>query len=586
MNYAIILVQRWDTSDSNYKINADSIPATTELGHGQTCKMDHLVNYMNFPKGTWFNGTMVLTSEQVVPELCFNAIANTYSFGGGWSPIRTCTVTAAPFYNGSATIGGVSQDYHCIDRRDGIIVDEFDVTFDIYSVFYVTSIFVCNNPGYPNLIEVNGVHLCESNPIPVCPKPEIPPEDCPSPDGTNRQTEKLFSSTDGKFGQTYSNLEQLVCTEQAQQSQTMSEPLSQPMESLAVTSSDKWKNDYDRNFQLIDTITPITAAIQMPTGMSYVFEDNGAGGWTGTEAQRASFESIVDGQSVVTGYRLILKNDTVEEYNASGYLVSIKKRNSTGVTLSYDVSSQLETITDSFNKTITLAYDGTGRVNQVTSPDNEVFRFEYDGSGNKIKTIYPDDTPADPNDNPFKQYHYEDTNFPDYLTGITDEKGIRTDTWGYDTSGRLVSESHPGGADDKTYSFNPDGTTTETNALGKETIYHFEVYDSVRKVTQVDGVATASCAAASKSKSYDPNGFLVSRTDWEGNITTYVRNSKGQETSRTEAVGTTQERTITTEWHATFSLPTKITDSVQETIFTYDVSTGVLLSKTVTATQP
>jgi uncharacterized protein RhaS with RHS repeats len=47
-----------------------------------------------------------------------------------------------------------------------------------------------------------------------------------------------------------------------------------------------------------------------------------------------------------------------------------------------------------------------------------------------------------------------------------------------------------------------------------------------------------SSGAGAKAFTYDVNGFLSSLTDFDGKVTTYVYNAKGQETSRTEASGT------------------------------------------------
>ena len=38
-----------------------------------------------------------------------------------------------------------------------------------------------------------------------------------------------------------------------------------------------------------------------------------------------------------------------------------------------------------------------------------------------------------------KTYHYEDINYPSYVTGITDHRGMRVSTYAYDTAGRAVS---------------------------------------------------------------------------------------------------------------------------------------------------
>lgn len=80
---------------------------------------------------------------------------------------------------------------------------------------------------------------------------------------------------------------------------------------------------------------------------------------------------------------------------------------------------------------------------------------------------------------------------------------------------------------------------------------------------------------------------MASRTDWNGNLTTYLRqDSNGRldlETSRTEASGSPQARTITTQWHTTFRLPTLLTEPGRTAAFTYDTS-GNMLTKTVTDT--
>src|SRR5262249_10899523 len=54
-------------------------------------------------------------------------------------------------------------------------------------------------------------------------------------------------------------------------------------------------------------------------------------------------------------------------------------------------------------------------------------------------------------------------------------------------------------------------------------------------------------------------------------------------TSVTRGAGTPDAATVTTQWHATFSLPALVTESGRSTAYTYD-SVGNVLSKTVTDT--
>lgn len=183
-------------------------------------------------------------------------------------------------------------------------------------------------------------------------------------------------------------------------------------------------------------------------------------------------------------------------------------------------------------------------------------------------------------DNTSKTYHYENTNFPHHLTGITDENGIRFATWEYDSEGRAISSEHAFSVEKETLDFSTPDQVTVTNPLGKQTTYHFTTLHGVKKVTQVEGHASNNCAAANQAYTYDANGYMASATDWEGNVTTYTHDARGLEVSRTEASGTPQERTITTEWHADFRLPTKITEPGKVTEFTYDTQ-GRLLSTSI-----
>ncbi|WP_411911236.1 RHS repeat domain-containing protein, partial [Pseudomonas aeruginosa] len=69
---------------------------------------------------------------------------------------------------------------------------------------------------------------------------------------------------------------------------------------------------------------------------------------------------------------------------------------------------------------------------------------------------------------------------------------------------------------------------------------------------------------------YDDQGLLTSKRDNNGNLTTYQYNARGLETSRTEAAGTAQARTITTDWHPTLFLPVQVSEPGRSTRYQYD----------------
>jgi len=76
---------------------------------------------------------------------------------------------------------------------------------------------------------------------------------------------------------------------------------------------------------------------------------------------------------------------------------------------------------------------------------------------------------------------------------------------------------------------------------------------------------------------YSP--FLLSKTDWNGNVITYVFDFLGLKLSCFEVMCTPHERTITTEWHAQFRLHTKVTEPTKITEYSYDAQGRQLTSK-------
>lgn len=272
------------------------------------------------------------------------------------------------------------------------------------------------------------------------------------------------------------------------------------------------------------------------------------------------------------------ENDTVEIYNAIGQLVRIQLRNGNTTTLRYNSSGQLETITGPFGKTLTLVYDAKGHLATLTTPDGAVIKYEYAStSGNLVRVIYPDNTPSDETDNPRKTYHYENLGFPHALTGITDENGARFATYAYDAQGRVVSSEHANGVDKITLGYNSNGTTTVTDARGVARTYGFQTIWGVRKNTSLSQSCTNGCATTAAATTYDVNGNVASQTDFNGVKTTYIYDlTRNLETSRTEASGTPQARTITTQWHPTFRLPVQVTEPNRRTDSSYDAQGNVL----------
>jgi len=165
-----------------------------------------------------------------------------------------------------------------------------------------------------------------------------------------------------------------------------------------------------------------------------------------------------------------------------------------------------------------------------------VWTYRYDTNNNLEFVDNPDGTT--------KQYHYEDVNFPNALTGITDERGLRFATWAYDSQGRAILSTHANNAERVDIVYSPDGTRTVTDSRGFISLYGTTTLNGVALVSDVTGPGCASCGDGNTSNTYDPaNNNLLSKT--ENGLTTAFANydTNGNPGTMTEAFGTANART-------------------------------------------
>ena len=306
--------------------------------------------------------------------------------------------------------------------------------------------------------------------------------------------------------------------------------------------------------------------------VSYVSRGNGQ-----TEVFRYKYsrwQPLYPGRTVFgqtdTGWSFTLKDNTVEQYDDEGRLIVSTNQNGQSTSFSYDDDGRLQVVTGHYGDTLTYDYDASGLLTTITTPDGDL-GYSYDTEGRLIRVTYPDSRS--------RQYHYENLQFPYHLTGITDEKDTRFASWAYDESGKAILSEHSGGAERVSFAYNSDGTTTVTDAAGAERIYHFTVQQGQMKVDHIEGDRCTTCSGGDiQAYTYDSNGFVASKTDWNGNTTTYTRDDQGRELSRTEASGTPHARTITTTWDTALNKPLLVTGPNQITEYSYDTD-GFLISR-------
>ncbi len=327
------------------------------------------------------------------------------------------------------------------------------------------------------------------------------------------------------------------------------------------TFGERWRHNYARTLDITGSSASITDGRGATTDYTLSGSD-----WVADNSDiTATLEAITGGYAYTT------PNNTREIYDSNKRLIRIEYNGGGAVDLDYDGSGLLDTVTDENGRTLDFTHS-SGLVSSVVTPIG-TFSYTYDVDGNLTEVENPDTTT--------REYHYEDVNYDHALTGITDENGVRFATWGYDASGRAISSEHAGSVDEYDVTYNADGSSTVTNSLGKGTTYYFTNINDVRRIVQASRATATYSAAADKYYNYYNNGWLMSETDWEGNMTFYARNDRGLITQITEAQGTADERITDITWNNTFNLPDTVTTDNREVDYDYDTY-GRITSVTVT----
>ncbi len=324
-----------------------------------------------------------------------------------------------------------------------------------------------------------------------------------------------------------------------------------------------------------ETERPNAVLLVRPEGSWFQFSWNGSS-YVGDSNLPGKLTRLVSGDTT-TGWEFLNVYDEKETYNAQGRLLSITNRAGLTQTLNYDPLGRLTSVSDEFGRSLTFTYDpSTGYLATMTDPLSRVTSYTHDYNGNLVEVAYPDGRK--------RVYLYEDLVNRFHLTGITDERNVRVSTWRYDANGRVKYAERAGGVERFTLSYDKMMTTV-TDPLGKVRTYRYVLKNDRSYLASVSEPCAVCGGGTASDTTYDGNGYLASVKDYRGYVTTYQRDSRGLETSRTEAFGTPSARTTTTTWHPQYRLPTKIVEPITggtRTIdFTYDAQ-GNLRTRKVT----
>lgn len=397
----------------------------------------------------------------------------------------------------------------------------------------------------------------------------------------------------------------------------------------------QWRGSYDRSIGFATNGVISTATVRREGGKQYYFNLSGANFIGDADVVGQLLRTGVDANGNATGWTYKNEHDEVETYDAAGKLVSLTNRAGLIQTLTYsdgtaganggyvlDASGvatatalpagRLIRVTNPANRSLQFGYDAAGRVVKVADPVGGVYLYAYSGTlatDNLTSVTYPDGK--------VRTYLYGETanvsatpdagvSYAHSLTGIIDENGTRYASWTYDAKGRATSSEHGTfgsginhvGLAYGTPDANGNSTTIVTDVMGTTRSYGFSTLLGVVKNTGITGQPCNGCNAAF---TYDANGNVASRSDFNGNKVCYAYDLvRNLETVRLEGLPAASacpadlntyapstaagsvERKTTTQWHATLRLPAQIAEPLRLTGYTYDAQ-GNPLTRT---TQP
>jgi YD repeat-containing protein len=318
-----------------------------------------------------------------------------------------------------------------------------------------------------------------------------------------------------------------------------------------------WAHEFEKRLDIFTSttipgtaVTRPTISARRPNGASWSFAVSA----TETVADQRNGARL---RSIAGGYELLTSDDFTETYDSKGRLITVKQRDGLTFTLAYNLDFKPITIADSFGRSTALTYTA-GKLTQLTASDGAVHTFGYDTFDNITTIGFPGGTSQ-------TLFYNEPANTSgasptNALTGIRDENFLRYSTYKYSYTGKALSTELAGGVSKYETPSPAAGTWSDIyDPFGTRLATYSTIINGVAKPTYRSHFCSDCNAYLNTTLTYDANGNLASKLDFNGVSTTYGYDlTRDLETTRTEAAGTAQARTITTTWQPTYRLPATI----------------------------
>jgi RHS repeat-associated protein len=191
--------------------------------------------------------------------------------------------------------------------------------------------------------------------------------------------------------------------------------------------------------------------------------------YVSTGIYRSTNEAGAVLKKIGTVFELIDASRTLR-FNAKGLLTDIEHfaRPESSYVLSYDANDRLQTVANQLSRSLSFQYAVSGALISITGSDGAIAQLTTAAAGGNLSAVLaPGQTTA-------RQFLYENTTWPDRVTGINDETGLRLSTYAYQAStGRVIDSQLANGVYRHQLTYPTTTTTVVTSPLGLNTTYTF-----------------------------------------------------------------------------------------------------------------
>lgn len=252
-----------------------------------------------------------------------------------------------------------------------------------------------------------------------------------------------------------------------------------------------WRHTYSSKVLSNKNADVWAAIVIRDDGKRFFFTYNVvSGAWESDSDVRLTLTDLSAGGEH-SGWQLRAEDGAYEQYDASGRIIFVVGVQGIHTSFSYGKWNRLLAVSNDLGESLTFEYDADSHIIRVVDNANRRWSYEYDSAGNLITVRQPDAT-ADESDNLTVVYHYEDARFPNALTGITDERGIRFATYAYDEIGRAILSTHARSAGQVEVSYT-ESTRNIIDSRGRTRTFGLVVLNGVPLTTSVSGTGCAGC---------------------------------------------------------------------------------------------